>query len=116
MQNGEHMDNLTKVEELVLMAIWQLEHHAYGYNIRKHILTDFKKEFSIGNLYSVLNQLDRKGYVSKSEGEPNERRRGKPKIYYHVAQEGLQALKAARKAYNLIWKGIPVRAFKNGEK
>jgi len=110
------MDNLTKVEELVLIAIWQLENHAYGYLIRKHIQSEFKREFTIGNLYSILNQLDRKGYVSKYEGESNESRRGKPKVYYALTSEGMQALKTARKAYNLIWKGISVRAFENSKK
>jgi len=32
------MDDLAKVEEIVLVAIWQLEDRAYGYNVRKHIL------------------------------------------------------------------------------
>lgn len=113
---GSNMDSLTKVEELVLIAIWQMEDQAYGYLIRKHILNEFKKEFSIGNLYSILNQLDRKGYVTKYEGEANESRRGKPKIYYALTNEGMLALQAARKAYNIIWKGIPVRAFENSKK
>lgn len=110
------MRDLTKVEEIVLIAIWQLESQAYGYNIRKHILDVFKKEFTIGNLYSVLNQLDKKGYVSKSIGESTGKRRGKPKIYYAVNKDGLAALEAAHKAYNLIWKGIPKIAFERGEK
>ena len=110
------MENLTKIEETVLIAIWQLEGHAYGYIIRKHILNVFKREFTIGHLYSVLNQLDKKGYVFKSIGETNERRRGKPKVFYTVTEEGMQALKSARKAYNLIWKGLPVKAFESREK
>jgi len=105
------MEELTKIEETVLIAIWQLDDHAYGYNIRKHIRKVFKKEFTIGNLYSVLNQLDRKSYVSKSIDESGERRRGKPKIYYKVTDDGMQALNASRKAYNLIWKKIPSQAF-----
>lgn len=113
---GNNSDKLTKVEELVLIAIWQLDDQAYGYLIRKHIQNEFKREFSIGNLYSILNQLDRKGYVFKYKGEALESKRGKPKIYYTLTKEGLTALKAARKAYNLIWKGIPVRAFENGKK
>ena len=110
------MRDLTKAEEIVLIAIWQLESRAYGYNIRKHILDVFKKEFTIGNLYSILNQLDRKGYVSKSIGESTGRRRGKPKIYYAVNEDGLAALKTSREAYNLIWKDIPKRAFEISEK
>jgi PadR family transcriptional regulator PadR len=110
------MDNLTKVEELALIAIWQLEDQAYGYLIRKHILNEFKKEFTIGNLYSILNQLDRKGYVSKHEGEANESRRGKPKIFYTPTKEGLSALNSARRAYNLLWKGISSRTFEKVKK
>ena len=105
------MEDLTKIEEIVLIAIWQLQDQAYGYKIRKHILMVFKKEFTIGNLYSILNQLDRKGYVSKSIDESGERRRGKPKVFYTVTSEGLLALNASRKSYNLIWKKIPVQAF-----
>ena len=109
------MEDLTKIEETVLIAIWQLENQAYGYKIRKHILAVFKKEFTIGNLYSVLNQLDRKGYVAKSIDESGERRRGKPKVFYTVSDEGLLALNASRKAYNLIWKKVPVQAFEKSE-
>jgi DNA-binding PadR family transcriptional regulator len=110
------MGDLTKVEEIVLIAIWQLESHAYGYNIRRYILDVFKKEFTIGNLYSVLNQLDKKGYVSKSIGDPTGKRRGKPKIYYTVDKYGLAALKEARKTYNLLWKSIPQKAFELSDK
>jgi DNA-binding PadR family transcriptional regulator len=109
------MEDLTKIEETALIAIWQLERQAYGYNIRKHILNVFKKKFTIGNLYSVLNQLDKKSYVFKSTGETNERRRGKPKVYYTISEEGIRALKAARKAYSLIWKGLPIKAFEGRE-
>ena len=110
------MRDSTKAEEIVLISIWQLESRAYGYNIRKHILEVFKKEFTIGNLYSILNQLDRKGYVSKSVGESAGRRRGKPKIYYAVNEDGLTALKTSRESYDLIWKGITKRAFETAEK
>lgn len=106
------MEDLTKFEEIVLIAIWQLEDDAYGYNIRKHMRDIFKKEFTFGNLYSVLNQLDRKGYVLKSRGESTERRRGKPKIYYTISEEGLIALNESRNTYNLIWKGMTRKALK----
>jgi DNA-binding PadR family transcriptional regulator len=109
------MEDLTKIEETVLIAIWQLDDQAYGYNIRKHIRKVFKKEFSIGNLYSVLNQLDRKAYVVKSIDESGERRRGKPKVYYRVTEEGTQALNYSRKTHNRIWKGIPLQAFEDIE-
>ena len=110
------MDKLTKNEEIFLIAIWRLEDRAYGYLIRRHILREFRQEFSIGHIYSVLNQMDRKGYVSKYEGGSSESRRGKPKIYYRLTREGIMALKAARRAHDLIWNGISMRALEEGEK
>ncbi len=110
-KHGGDMEDLTKIEETVLIAIWQLGDQAYGYRIRKHILSVFEKEFSIGNLYSVLNQLDRKAYVSKSIEESGERRRGKPKVFYSVTDEGILALNESRRSHNLIWEKIPQQAF-----
>ena len=104
------MDDLTKIEEIVLIAIWQLKNKAYGYEIRKHISDVFKKEFSLGNLYSALYQVDKKGYVNKSIGEATERRRGKKKIYYTVTPTGLKALKTAREMHDLMWGVLTVHS------
>jgi PadR family transcriptional regulator PadR len=105
------MIELTKVEEIILIAVWRLEAEAYGYKIRKHIVQYFRKEFSYGNLYSILYQLDKKGLVEKSPGETTERRQGKEKMYYHVTKVGLRALKAARQMNGQVWGSIPAGAF-----
>ena len=104
------MDDLTKIEETVLLAILQLENRAYGYEIRKFILDRFKKELSYGNLYSCLYQMDKKGFVSKSIGKPTDQRRGKAKIYYAVTKSGLASLKTARDSHDLIWEAMPDHA------
>ena len=100
------MDELTKIEEILLISIWQLKADAYGYRIRKHISKVIQKEFTFGNLYSALNQLVRKGYVKKSIGEPAENRRGKNKIYYNVTPEGLKALKSAIDMHEQLWDSV----------
>jgi len=100
------MEEVTKIEEILLLSIWQLKDNAYGYKIRKHISKVIKKDFTYGNLYSVLNQLARRGYVQKSIGESTEKRTGKNKIYYTVTPEGLKALKATTEMRDLLWDGI----------
>ena len=100
------MDELTKIEEILLISIWQLKADAYGYRIRKHISKIINKEFTYGNLYSALNQLGRKGYVKKSIGEAAENRRGKNKIYYNVTPEGLKALKSAIDMHEQLWDSV----------
>ena len=52
------------------------------------------KSVSYGTLYSHLDQLFRKGYVSKAFGKPSAERGGRSKIYYRVLPEGLKALKS----------------------
>lgn len=105
------MEDLTKMEETVLIAIWQLKNKAYGYEIRKHISEVFKKEFSLGNLYSALYQMNKKDYINKSIGEATERRRGKKKIYYSVTPKGMKALKLACEMHDLVWRGVTVHSF-----
>ena len=100
------MNEVTKIEETLLLAIWQLKDNAYGYKIRKHISKVIKKDITYGNLYSVLNQLARRGYVQKTVGESTEKRQGKNKIYYTVTPEGLKALKATLEMRDLLWDSI----------
>ena len=105
------MSELTKAEEIILLTIWRLKDQAYGVKIRQHISSEINKEFTYGNLYSLLNQLDKKDYVAKTPGELTPERRGRRKIYYTVTPNGMQALKAAREMNETLWANIPKYAF-----
>ena len=103
---------LTKTEEILLLAIWQLAEDAYGVRIRQHVSTLIRRDFTYGNLYSALNQLVNKKYVSKTVGDPTPDRRGRPKAYYRITSYGLEALRAAREMNDALWGSIPEYAFK----
>ncbi len=105
------MKELTKIEEILLLAIWRLEPEAYGVKIRMFVSQGVGRDFSYGNLYSALHQLTVKKYVSKQLGESNPDRRGRPKIHYSLTRAGLGALKAAREMQIKLWDGIPPYAF-----
>ena len=105
------MKELTKIEEILLLAIWQLKDDAYGVKIRQHVSKLLGKDFTYGNLYSALDQLDKKRYVIKTDGEPTPKRRGRRKIYYTVSPSGQKALKAAQELNELLWSGISKYAF-----
>jgi DNA-binding PadR family transcriptional regulator len=105
------MKELTKTEEILLLAIWRLKDNAYGVKIRKHVSQILGKDFTYGNLYSALNQLSQKKYVRKTLGEPTPDRRGRRKIFYTVSPEGSKALKTAREMNEKMWKGISDYAF-----
>lgn len=100
------MSDITKIEEILLLAIWKLKDEAYGVKIRQHVSEVIKKEFTYGNLYSALGQLSRKKYVRKVTGAPTPNRRGRSKIFYSVTDDGLKAIKEAYEMNTALWAGI----------
>ena len=109
------MRELTKIEEILLLAIWKLKGDAYGVKIRQHVSNMIKKEFTYGNLYSALNQLERKEYVFKTPGELTPNRRGRRKVIYTVSSEGFEALKASYEMNEAMWAGITKFVLENNQ-
>ena len=100
------MKDLTKIEEILLVAIWHLNDKAYGVKIRQYVTNAVGKELTYGHLYSALNQLVIKKYVNKSLGKTPAQRLGRPRIYYSISLEGVNALKAAMEMNEKIWFGV----------
>jgi len=105
------MNELSNLEEAVLVAVWRLEGKAYGYAIRKFMAEKLRQEISLGNLYSVLYQMHRKGYIHKTVGESTQPRGGKEKIFYAIQPSGIDALRRARESAELLRRAIPRHAF-----
>jgi DNA-binding PadR family transcriptional regulator len=97
------MKELTKTEEIILLSIMTLKDEAYGFKIRLHVSKLLGKDFTYGNLYSVLNQLVKKKYVDKRPGEPTEQRQGKIRMYYSLSQEGVKALNESYSLNQKLW-------------
>ena len=101
------MKELTKIEEILLLAIWKLRGDAFGVKIRKFVSGLTGRDFTYGNLYSALHQLSQKGYVGKTVGDSAPGRGGRRRIYYTVSPEGLEALQAARELNEKLWAEVP---------
>jgi PadR family transcriptional regulator PadR len=97
------MKDLTLNETVVLLTILRLDENAYGVAVKEEVSKFMKKKISYGTLYSYLDQLFRKGYVSKSIGDPTSERGGRRKIFYQVTKEGTKALKASYQLQKSIW-------------
>lgn len=105
------MKYLTRLEEIYLLAIWRLEGNAYGVQIRKEIADVTGKKISYGALYFTLEQLFKKGYVTRNSGEPTPVRGGCRKIYYHLTPSGKKALKEVYEFQKSLWKSISALSF-----
>ena len=109
------MKDLTKIEEILLVAIWHLKENAYGVRIRQHVSSVIGKELTYGHLYSALNQLAAKDYVEKTEGRSAAQRLGRPRVYYSVTPDGLEALQGALEINEKLWSGISKYALERGK-
>ena len=89
------MIDLTLNETVVLLAILRLKDHAYGVAIREEVTKITNTTVTYGTLYSYLDQLFRKGYLTKHYGKPTPERGGRRKIYHCLSPKGRQALREA---------------------
>jgi PadR family transcriptional regulator PadR len=100
------MELLTKLEELVLIAVLKLKDKAYGISIYKFIVDITGKEVSVSTVYFPLERLVRKGCLQTLKGDPTPKRGGMSKRYYRLTRSGIRALRENRSLNQEAWKGV----------
>ena len=100
------MELLTKLEELILLSVWQLGENAYGTTIFNKISQTTGKKLSLGGVYFPLDRLVKNGYLDSFVGETTESRRGLSKRYYCLTEKGHAALHELHKVNEIMWKGF----------
>ena len=99
-------DSLGEFEQLVLLAIVQLGPEAYGMTIRRQIEERTERSVSIGALYTALERLERKGYVTSTMTDPTPQRGGRAKRIFRLQRGGATALKRSRDTLSRMWAGV----------
>lgn len=99
---------LTRLEEMLLLAILRLEETASLVSLRDDLLRHAGKEWAFGSLYVSLSKLERRGLVRSRLGPPKGGRGGKAVKYYNLASEGVAVLEAAKELNDEMWRGFPV--------
>src|SRR3712207_671733 len=96
---------LGEFEEVVLLAILRLRDNAYGVTIRQTVEEVAERPTSIGAIYTTLERLEQKGFISSWQGEPTPERGGRAKRYFKIEGAGVQALNAAQRTRTLLLQG-----------
>src|ERR687889_62857 len=86
-------------EALVLMAVLRLGENAYGKTIRQEVEERGGRTAAIGAIYTTLDRLEQKGFVSSWQGEPTPQRGGRAKRYFRVEAAGVAALEEMQRAH-----------------
>jgi DNA-binding PadR family transcriptional regulator len=101
---------LGEFEQAVLLAIIRLGSGAYGVTIRRDLEERLGRPISIGAIYTALERLEAKGFVSSWTGGATHERGGRAKRFYRIDAPGLHALDEARKSTAKLWSGLPTGA------
>ena len=89
---------LGELEQLILLAVMQLDREAHGPAVREAIEQRTGIELARGTVYVTLDRLERKGYLASSFGEPTPERGGKAKRLFRITTDGKAALAHAERA------------------
>ena len=98
---------LGEFEQAVLLAIMRLGSGAYGVPIRHDLTERLGRPVSIGAIYTVLERLEAKGFVSSWMGGATRERGGRAKRFYRIEAPGFHALDEARMVTANLWAGLP---------
>ena len=98
--------NLGEFEQLILLAILRLGAQAYGVTIRAELADRAGRTIAPGALYTALERLETKGFITSRMGEPTPQRGGRAKRYVTVTAAGVQALTRALQAYQQLLDGL----------
>jgi DNA-binding PadR family transcriptional regulator len=101
---------LGEFEQMVLLAVLQLEGDVYGVPIVDEIERRTGRSVSRSAVYVTLRRLEQKGLVSSRMSEALPERGGKPRRCVEVEPEGLRALHDSRRAMEQMWQGLDTAA------
>ncbi len=65
------------------------------------------RRVSLGSVYATLDRLEDKGLVTSFVGEPTPERGGRAKRHFEITSQGLEEVRAARRAFTKLWGGMP---------
>src|ERR1051326_5925897 len=100
------MDYLGEFEQIVMLAILRLPENAYGMRIRMEIKDVASRDASLGAVYTTLERLEDKGFLSSWVGEATEPRAGRAKKYFKITASGISALQSALRATESLKVGL----------
>jgi DNA-binding PadR family transcriptional regulator len=112
MKAQEALDLLTRMEEILLLVVWDLGEDAYGVTIRQRVGELTGRQVSLGSVYGPLERLVERGLLRAVQGDPTPVRGGRRKRFYRLTPKGTKALRQTRRVTDTLWAGK--KAWKTG--
>ena len=101
------MKFITKIEEILLLAIWKLKDQAYGIAIREQVEKDTGIRWISGAIYAPLSRLRKNRFVSTEQADGSAEMGGRPRIYYSLTKLGKEKLVTLQEMNRVMWTDVP---------
>ena len=98
--------SLGALELNVVLAVVRLGDEAYGLAIRRDVSSRLQHDYSVGAIYTTLERLEDKGFVSSHAADPTPRRGGRSRRQFTVTSDGRRALQHAQRLAAAAWYGV----------
>ena len=98
--------SLGEFEKLVMLAVLHLGREAYGATVIQELEERTMRTVSAGAVYVALRRLEKKGMVSSRLGKPSPQRGGRPKRFFSVNHEGVEALRRSQEDWTAMVSGL----------
>ena len=97
---------LGEFEYLILTAAARLGEDAYGAAIREAIEDATGRRCSIGALYTTLDRLEQKGFLTTQMGDPTPQRGGRPKRMVRITAQGTREAREFYQTVQRVSRGV----------
>jgi DNA-binding PadR family transcriptional regulator len=95
-------------EQLVLLAVLRLRDQAYGMTVRTELENRTGQPVSLGAVYTTLERLEGKGYLTSRSTAGGAEREGRARRFFSVEKSGLEALQRALDVLDRMRADLPV--------
>ena len=101
--------SLGELEQLVLLAVIQVEGEAYAASVRDELSQRTKRDVARGAVHVTLDRLEQKGFLTSKAGEESADRGGRPRRVFTLTAAGTRALQEALDDLRAMSHGLPAR-------
>jgi len=98
--------SLGALELTILLAVARLGDDAYGLAVRRDVSARLARDYSVGAVYTTLERLEAKGFVSSRMTDPLPSRGGRSRRQFKVTAAGHRAIHHAERVAKSVWAGI----------
>jgi len=97
------MKGLTRIEELTMLSILNLQRNAYLIAITNHLSKITGKKVSLTSAHLPLSRLEKRGLIESEFGEATAVRGGRRKKIYRVTKTGFKELNEYKRITDMLW-------------